>query len=328
MAAAVRPEKILRELDELWAGMGKESEGAGVLRACAMTLIVITDDTDTGDAGETLAKLMREHPARAVVLKLAPGEGERLEGRVFAQCWMPFGRRQQICCEQIEITSSAASMKEVPPVVRALTAPDLPVIVWSRVPGLLRRAEMAPLLELASKVIVNSAGVTDAAGRLRGILEESRRRVVADLAWTRLTRWREMVAQVFDEPACAGQIPLLDEAWIEYDGSFVPTSVYYMMGWLGSALGRDLRFGIRQAGDCERPRLHGVTLRGGALDLRIEVEQSRAAEVAVCGREAHPVMPSLSEYELLREELSIVGRDPVFEAALERAERYARERAG
>ena len=46
MAAEIRPEKILKELDELWVGLGKESEGSGVLRACAITLVVITFDEE------------------------------------------------------------------------------------------------------------------------------------------------------------------------------------------------------------------------------------------------------------------------------------------
>ena len=35
-----------------------------------------------------------------------------MEARVFAQCWMPFGKRQQICCEQIEITASETSLAD------------------------------------------------------------------------------------------------------------------------------------------------------------------------------------------------------------------------
>ena len=63
---------------------------------------------------------MREHPSRLVVLRVKPGEEASLSERVFAQCWIPFGGRQQICCEQIEITTTEAGLKDVPAVVRAL----------------------------------------------------------------------------------------------------------------------------------------------------------------------------------------------------------------
>ena len=123
MASAIRPERILKELDELWVNLGQQSEGSGVLRACAMTLIVITPDEGADALGETLAKLMREHPSRLVVLRVKPGSEASLTERVLAQCWMPFGSRQQICCEQIEITTTDAGIKDVPAVVRALEAP-------------------------------------------------------------------------------------------------------------------------------------------------------------------------------------------------------------
>ena len=106
--AVAPPEKILKDLAELWVTTGKQEAGVeaqGVLRACTMTLIVITEDReDPSGLGETIAALMPEHPARTIVIRLT-GAGERsIAQRVFAQCWMPFGQRRQICCEQVEIT--------------------------------------------------------------------------------------------------------------------------------------------------------------------------------------------------------------------------------
>ena len=88
----------LKELAALWADLAQPNQGeataSGVLRACAMTLIVAAEDeTDAQAASEVLAELMHEHPSRAIVLK--PRDEGGLEARVFAQCWMPFGRRQQ-----------------------------------------------------------------------------------------------------------------------------------------------------------------------------------------------------------------------------------------
>jgi len=125
--AAVAPEHILRELADLWATLGS------VLRACTLTLVVLEEASgDAAALGETIAALMPEHPARTIVVRLS-GAGERaLAERVYAQCWMPFGERRQICCEQIEITASDAALADLPSVVLPLAAPDLPVIVWSR----------------------------------------------------------------------------------------------------------------------------------------------------------------------------------------------------
>ena len=56
---------------------------------------------------------MHEHPSRAIVVRVRQCAERVLEARVFAQCWMPFGGRQQICCEQVEITASPESLADV-----------------------------------------------------------------------------------------------------------------------------------------------------------------------------------------------------------------------
>ena len=114
MSATVAPDRILKELPPLGTQEGKQGD-AGVLRACSMTLVVLAEEADDAAAlGETVAALMPEHPARTILIRLR-GEGERaLSERVYQQCWMPFGQRQQICCEQIEITASDAALADLP----------------------------------------------------------------------------------------------------------------------------------------------------------------------------------------------------------------------
>ncbi len=43
-----------------------------MLRACAMTLIIATDEPDGGfSASQTISELMREHPSRGIVLAIS-----------------------------------------------------------------------------------------------------------------------------------------------------------------------------------------------------------------------------------------------------------------
>src|SRR6266705_1231786 len=156
MNATVAPEKLLKELAALWVEEGKHG-GAGVLRACSMTLIVMADeDEDTSALGETIASLMPEQPARAILIRLS-GEGERaLSERVYQQCWRPFGQRQQICCEQIELTASDAALADLPSVVLPLAVPDLPVLLWCRSARLTRMAEFCVIAKMATKVVLDS----------------------------------------------------------------------------------------------------------------------------------------------------------------------------
>src|SRR3981081_1670604 len=106
----VQPEKLLKDLARLWVDLGRqdtEKGSSGVIRACAMTLIAAVDcEDDAKDVTETIGHLMHEHHSRAIVLCIGSGSTP-ISARVFAQCWMPFGGRQQICCEQIEIAAGA-----------------------------------------------------------------------------------------------------------------------------------------------------------------------------------------------------------------------------
>jgi glucose-6-phosphate dehydrogenase assembly protein OpcA len=288
-AAAVRPDKLLRDLDDLWRGLGNEEQG-GVLRACAMTLIVCAEGAED-DLGETLALLMRDHPARAIVLREQKGDGPHLEAGVRAQCWMPFGRRQQICCELIEIAMTRASLADVPPVVHSLTAPDLPVAIWCRSSSLVGLAEFEPVLRLANKLILDSAAAADLRAQLRYMhAAEDADSVVADLSWTRLTLWRETIAKQFDNPAM--QARTLHGATVGYVGQYVPMWAYYVAGWLRNSAGKGLAVEFQRGSEF-------VELCGDGWAVKVDPA----------------TLPKRGDYELLREELSILGRDPVYTAA-------------
>ena len=162
MGGTVSPDRVLRELAELWVTLGGQEEGdngAGVLRACSMTLVVVTAEADDPmDLGETLAALMPEHPARAIVVRVR-ADGERgLAARVFSQCWKPFGQRRQICCEQVEITASDTGLEDLRALVLPLCVPDLPVMLWCRDGRLPSHPQFPDLTAMASRV--RSRGVT------------------------------------------------------------------------------------------------------------------------------------------------------------------------
>src|SRR5947209_9729460 len=254
MATAVQPERILKDLAKLWVDLGKEDSqkgSAGVLRACAMTLIAaVEEQADAAAVGETLAELMHQHPSRAIVLRVCADQESALDARVFAQCWMPFGRRQQICCEQIEITASPSRVDDLPKLVLGLMVPDLPVVLWCRSERLAKDPNFQHLFPLASKIIVDtehSTPETPQTGRQPGqssgptgpafIKDPSFRGFnIADLAWTRLTRWRESVAQVFDNEQALRHLPGIGSVTITHSGPDagqpLPSRLIYLSGWL------------------------------------------------------------------------------------------------
>lgn len=315
MSATISPDRILRQLADLWTAEGKQGD-AGVLRACSMTLVIMAEMSDDAQAlGETIAALMPQHPARAIIVRLS-GAGERtLTDRVYQQCWMPFGQRRQICCEQIEITASDAALADLPSVLVPLAVPDLPAIVWCRSSRLVEVPEFRELARFATKVIVDTAGSPQTARSLDRLSAACREgNLTGDLAWTRLTRWRESLARLFENREYVAQLPRIHTVRASHPAD-LESCAWYLAAWAGQALGVT------------------PTVTGGAKSMKLELssdefqvslerEDGRLV-TTVSGQSKCASLPEPTDYLLMLEELAIVRRDPVFEQTLALAARLA-----
>ena len=325
MSATVAPDSILKELAALWTQEGKQG-GAGVLRACSMTLVVIAEAGDDASAlGETVAALMPEHPARSILI-LLPGAGERaLSQRVYQQCWKPFGQRQQICCEQIEITASDAALADLPSVILPLAVPDLPVILWCRSARLAGRPEFAEIARMATKVVMDSAAAADAAGAIRRMADTVRSGgILADLAWTRLTRWRETLARVFENRDTLARLGEVNSVQVRF-GPGYDTAAWYMAAWAANALA-SVGVVVTPVFERQEETLR-LELSGGTFHVKLSRQDDRL--VTVVNEQSNCTnLPRPADYHLMREELGIVRRDPIFEGTLASAVRLAVSSSG
>jgi glucose-6-phosphate dehydrogenase assembly protein OpcA len=185
--------------------------------------------------------------------------------------------------------------------------------------------EFQGIAAMANKVAMDSAGMTDGRAGLRALAAWADKSVLlGDLAWTRLTRWREMLSQVFENRAYLDQLPAVTDVRVSF-GASLETSAWYMAAWLKNALA--------QAGVHPQVAVEGTA--GSTEPLRVKlsgpsigVEMMRQANRLVVTVNGLSNCTSLSEpndYLLMREELGIVRRDEVFEAALAQAARLAQE---
>src|SRR5471032_978018 len=315
MGTTVAPEKVLKELSALWVAHGKEGAAAGaagVLRACSMTLVVLSETGDDRAAlGETIAALMPEHPARALMIYLSGAGPRSLAERVTQQCWKPFGKGPQICCEQVEITASDAALADLPLVLLPLVVPDLPVIVWCRSARLLRMPEFRQISTMATKVVMDSAGLAGLAAVMGWMADATREGlIIADLSWTRLTRWREMLSHVFENRDYLAKLSGISEVRVEFAGE-LGVAAWLMGAWVANALADA---GVEAA---LRMELSGP-------EVRVAMERQGDRLVIAVNRLSNCTnLPQPSDYLLMREELGIVRRDAVFEKSLVSAARLA-----
>jgi len=312
-SSAVQPERVLKDLQQLWAQMAKDqAEAGGVLRACAMTLVVAAENAaDAEQVRQTVGVLMHNHPSRAVILR-PEAKAAALDARIFAECWKPFGKAQQICSEGIEITEGPSGFAEVAKFLVPLRVPDLPVVLWCRGKAALDAGPLEPLFPLADKIIFDSGNVADADSALQFLRKlRGRGSRVADLHWTRLTGWREVVAHLFDDGALApGDIKT---GQVAFGGPLVTTCARYFAAWIRTALPAAR---VTMATMEGAPGLRSITLSTASDNLTITGGSDHYVEVSGCGRQYRSLLPSTSEEALMREELGILGPDLVYERAL------------
>ncbi len=323
-----QPEQILKGLGKLWTSLGEEEKHQGkptVLRACAMTLIVATDEPDAGfAASQTISELMHEHPARGIVLAVSPDAENDLQARVLAQCWKPFGKAQQICCEQIEIIAKPGNWQNAAPTLAGLTAADLPVIFWCRHQGALKRdasssdqAGLEAIAKLATKVIVDTNGMAGRDGIALLTKWRGEGKLAADLEWTRLTAWREPLAHLFDDSTRQNKFASFDFLEIEHSEENPPMQALYLAGWLSGPCKAKVTF--RRASGYG-PGIQRVSFRSD--DESIEFERTSAECVTLwstAGRERKYSFGNPNVTALMMEELAVAGYDAAFNIALDRA---------
>ncbi len=322
---AIAPERILRDLADLWASLAHPEQGdassQGVLRACSMTLIVAAEDrSDAERASETLAGLMHEHPSRAIVLQPGP-PGAEIDAHVRAQCWMPFGSRQQICCEQIEITAGIDRLNDIPPVMYGLLAPDLPSILWSRGSAWWDSPAFLDLVDMMQKVILDSRRYEGASGfsRLRALRDRDKR--AGDLAWASVTPWRQLIAHALEIPANRDRLASTYSIRVAGREGESPVPALYVAAWLKRSL-RDVAVEIER--DNPGPgEVSRVMLTGDGWEISFRRTESEAVDLNAGGSIRTVVLSPMDECTVMREELSITGRDPVFDEVFPIAERMA-----
>lgn len=326
--AGIKPDSILHELTELWTSLSKEEAGKepgkeepgkeepgkqeadGVLRACAMTLFVFVDaeaEAESTAMGETLAQLMRGHPSRTIVIRLGEDPG-MLDSRVFAQCWMPLGQHRQICCEQIEISVPLNRITDIPSIVGPLAAPDVPRVLWFRSSRIETVPDIGELLNLGDKMIVDSARPGSPTFADLRVLANAGY-TVGDLAWTRITKLRQLIAQLLNGRDLKG----IREAAIEYCGKEAPPEAKYLRAWLRSNL-EAAEVALRRSSDSGKSRITAVRIEP---DIFVRVEKS-CAEFETAALQQRANIGESTDTDLLNEELNIMIHDRIFERTLQR----------
>ena len=156
-----------------------------------MTLIFVVSEKDSEEAMKAARSVSREHPARVLGVILGSGRGA---SQVDAQVGIGSGWTGESAMIRLhgEVTKHPES------VVLPLLLPDSPVVVWWPTNAPTRPGE-DPLGELARRRITDAGAVPR--GKADALLTQCHSYTSGntDLAWTRITPWRALLAAALDQ---------------------------------------------------------------------------------------------------------------------------------
>lgn len=366
-ATALNIRALEKELLALWksAAEVEEAGGQAVTRAAVLTLIaVVSGDEAVMRTTAMIAELTEHAPCRAILVHRRTDEaGPPLEAYASAHCHRVGGGRQ-VCCEQITIHARAEGESHVTGLVVPLLIPDLPVYLYW--PDALV-GEHPPLLDALARqsdfVILDSARAGNPEEALRHLDELASRLGPGprprDLNWSRLTAWRDMLADLFESPdrrpwlADVATLDVLASAGIACEGPPIyPARPLLFAGWFIRRLGWRTH-AVRAHGEAveiEADRGRRVTIhldgfgvpKGKLLGLHLRWSDGREVivecgekgfHVAVTAADGTPLERRITrglelEGRLLCDQLDERGVDAVFREALREAAEAAQALAG
>jgi glucose-6-phosphate dehydrogenase assembly protein OpcA len=275
--------------------------GGAIALGRVLTLVIVTDEVGAEEAIEAANSASREHPCRVIVIVQGNRRGvDRLDAQI--RVGGDAGASEVIV---LRLYGKLATHGDS--VVTPLLLPDAPLVAWwpSEAPKV---PIEDPIGQMAQRRI------TDAAESRNPRKELDRRREAysagdTDLAWTRVTKWRGLLAAALDQP------PYQPIERITVSGASDSPSTDLLAAWLADRL----RCPVTRVKGPAGSGMYSVRLerRGGPIDL-IRAD----GNVATLSQPGQPdrriSLPRRSLAECLAEELRRLDPDEIYAATLSR----------
>lgn len=270
-------------------------DGASVSLGRVLTLVVVTEDASIESAISAANDASREHPCRVITVGRSNRRGApRLDAQI--RVGGDAGASEVIVLRLYGALADHADSVVVP-----LLLPDAPLVVWwpADAPD---EPSKDPIGAMAQRRITDAA-----AGRnpLKALQSRAEHHVPGDtdLAWTRITRWRALLAAALDLP------PYEPITSATVTGSADSPSTDLLAAWLKLTL----RCPVRRVRSRGRQGLLGVTLTRSSGTITLERPDGSMAQLAQPGQPDRRIsLPPRDDAECLAEELRRLDPDDVY----------------
>jgi Glucose-6-phosphate dehydrogenase subunit N-terminal domain/Glucose-6-phosphate dehydrogenase subunit C-terminal domain len=276
----------LADVDRALGRLRAATAAAGAppsLRTSVMTHIAWVPEEWLERARAALAGMAERHPSRTILLVPDSNAGsDGIDALVSLVCYAVPDVDRTVCSEVVELRLRGRRAKAPASIVEPLLISDLPVFLRWRGEPPWGAPELAQLVAVTDRLIVDSTEWDDLPHPYRNLAALFDRAAVSDIAWARTSRWRSLLASLWPQVATVDTIRVTG----------THAQALLLGGWLRSRLGRD--------------------------DIAVEhVDAERLLGIDLDGEPApfppgDPPQPS----DVLSDELDRFTRDPVYEAAV------------
>lgn len=287
------------------------TEGGVSALGRVLTLVIAATEPIDERAVAAANQASSEHPMRVIAVNLHPEGDPRLDAEI--RVGSDVG-----ASEVVVLHAYGAVCTGLESLVTGLLLPDAPVVVWwpNTAPG---RPGADPLGRIAQRRITDSAVPSQLAQLAERIA--AYRGGDTDLSWTRVTRWREYLAAVLDQP------PFEPVRAVEVVGEHDSLSARLLALWLESALDVPTDYRIvgsdgavrdsAEAGAAEG--VHSVTLLRDSGNAVLRRTSASHAVLEQPGQPSQEIsLPHRTLSECLAEELRGFDEDIIYGRVLAR----------
>jgi glucose-6-phosphate dehydrogenase assembly protein OpcA len=267
-----------------------------------LTLVIVTDEGGAYDALKAAGDASREHPSRILAVIRRPGRSPRARAEARLDAEVRLGSDAGTG-ETVVLRLHGELSEHAQSVVLPLLLPDAPVVVWwpDNAPA---NPAKDPLGALAQRRITDAATAEDPAEQLTR-RAESYAPGDTDLAWTRITPWRSMLAAALD------QRPARVTGAIVEGESYNPSAELLAL-WLASRLDIPVERVVSDG-----PGLTDVKLRTPDGEIGLDRGDGLLARLAMPGQPDRQVaLKRRDTSELITEELRRLDPDDIYAAAV------------
>lgn len=276
--------------------MARARHNLGGASGLVFTLVVVTELAEYDRALEACLQAGREHPSRILLVTNGRARADRLDAVVRAGEDAPG--------MFVSLKFHGVLQKHRDSVLLPLLLPDLPVIVWW--PGRSPKAPAQdPIGRLGNRRITDAMGDPDPLAAL-----EVRARYYCpgdtDLTWTRLTRWRGLLAAALDAYPMDVTRATVSAAPRNAAGTLLAT-------WLSVRLDIPVLVEHQTRG----VGITGVSLASGEDEILVQRTDGNLASFSAPGLPKRLVaVPRRDLNTLLAEELRRLSDDPIYAEAM------------